>query len=131
MPKKLIDDELWSLIEPLLPERAPHNLPYPGRKSTADHAVLTGIAFMFALRHCVELAAARNASPSIKEAIVRPACSCVSSRLRESNNLPLNNPDGLRARSGSTSRLSHIYCLPHSAANSSPNALPHGIPLLN
>lgn len=46
MPKELIDDELWSLIEPLLPERAPHNLPYPRRKPTADRAVITGIVFM-------------------------------------------------------------------------------------
>lgn len=33
--------------------------------------------------------------PSITEEIVRPACSCVSNRLRESNNFPLKNLDGL------------------------------------
>ncbi|WP_155648206.1 IS5 family transposase [Burkholderia cepacia] len=46
MPKELIDDELWSLIEPLLPKRAPRNRRYAGRKPTPDRAVLTGIVFV-------------------------------------------------------------------------------------
>jgi transposase len=46
MPKELIDDELWSLIEPLLPARAPRNRRYAGRKPTPDRAVLTGIVFV-------------------------------------------------------------------------------------
>jgi transposase len=45
MPKELIVDALWSLIEPLLPARAPRNRPYAGRKPTPDRAVLTGIVF--------------------------------------------------------------------------------------
>lgn len=46
MPQELIDDELWSLIEPLLPKRAPRNRRYAGRKPTPDRAVLTGIVFV-------------------------------------------------------------------------------------
>lgn len=46
MLKELIDDELWSLIEPLLPTRAPRNRRYTGRKPTPDRAVLTGIVFV-------------------------------------------------------------------------------------
>jgi len=46
MPKELIDDELWSLIEPLLPARASRNRRYAGRKPTPDRAVLTGIVFV-------------------------------------------------------------------------------------
>ncbi|MGH8855386.1 MAG: IS5 family transposase [Telluria sp.] len=46
MPGELIDDELWSLIEPLLPARAPRNRRYAGRKPTPDRAVLTGIVFV-------------------------------------------------------------------------------------
>lgn len=46
MPEELIDDELWSLIEPLLPKRAPRNRRYAGRKPTPDRAVLTGIVFV-------------------------------------------------------------------------------------
>lgn len=46
MPKELVDEELRSLIEPLLPERAPRNRRYAGRKPTPDRAVLTGIVFM-------------------------------------------------------------------------------------
>ncbi|WP_156441158.1 IS5 family transposase [Burkholderia sp. ABCPW 14] len=46
MPKELVDDELWSLIEPLLPARAPRNRRYAGRKPTPDRAVLTGIVFV-------------------------------------------------------------------------------------
>lgn len=36
MPQELIDDELWSLIEPLLPKRASRNRRYAGRKPTPD-----------------------------------------------------------------------------------------------
>ncbi len=46
MPKELIDDELWSLIEPFLPARAPRNRQYAGRKPTLNRAVLTGIVFV-------------------------------------------------------------------------------------
>jgi transposase len=46
MPKELVDEELRSLIEPLLPERAPHSRRYAGRKPTPDRAVLTGIVFV-------------------------------------------------------------------------------------
>lgn len=46
MPKELVDDELWSLIEPLLPVRAPRNRQYAGRKPIPDRAVLTGIVFV-------------------------------------------------------------------------------------
>ena len=45
MPHELIDDELWSLIEPLLPVRAPRNRQYAGRKPTPDRAALRGIVF--------------------------------------------------------------------------------------
>jgi transposase len=41
-----IDDELWTLIEPLLPKRKPRNRRYAGRKPTPDRAVLTGILFV-------------------------------------------------------------------------------------
>ncbi|WP_454826726.1 IS5 family transposase [Paraburkholderia xenovorans] len=37
---------MWSLIEPLLPVRAPRNRQYAGRKPTPDRAVLTGIVFV-------------------------------------------------------------------------------------
>jgi transposase len=46
MPKELIDEELWSLIEPLLPVRAPRNRRYAGRKPIPDRAVLTGIVYV-------------------------------------------------------------------------------------
>jgi len=44
--KKLIDDELWILIEILLPVRARRNRQYAGRKPTPDRAVLTGVVFV-------------------------------------------------------------------------------------
>lgn len=46
MPKELIDDLLWSRIEPLLPKRAPRSRQYAGRKPTDDRAILTGIVFV-------------------------------------------------------------------------------------
>ncbi|MEA3114004.1 MAG: hypothetical protein QOG58_3803, partial [Caballeronia sp.] len=36
MPKELIDDQLWALIEPLLPAAAPRNRRYAGRKPIPD-----------------------------------------------------------------------------------------------
>jgi len=46
MPKALIEDELWSRIEPLLPKRRPRNRRYAGRTPIPDRAVLTGILFV-------------------------------------------------------------------------------------
>jgi len=45
MAKPLLDDELWALIEPLLPVKA-RRYRYPGRKPLSDRAVLTGIVFV-------------------------------------------------------------------------------------
>lgn len=46
MGKQILDDELWSLIEPLLPPPKPRRFRYPGRKSISDRAALTGILFV-------------------------------------------------------------------------------------
>jgi len=46
MAKPILDDELWSLIQPLLPPPKPHRTRYPGRKPLDDRAVLTGILFV-------------------------------------------------------------------------------------
>jgi transposase len=42
----LDDDELWALIEPLLPVAKPRRVHHPGRKPFNDRAVLTGILFI-------------------------------------------------------------------------------------
>ncbi len=44
MAKPLVSDELWSLIEPLLPPEPPK--PKGGRPRISDHAALTGIIFV-------------------------------------------------------------------------------------
>lgn len=46
MAKPLLDDELWSLIEPLLPPPKPRRFRYPGRKPLDRRKVLTGILFV-------------------------------------------------------------------------------------
>ena len=46
MTKALIDDDLWSRIEPLLPTRRRRDRRYAGRKPIPDRAVLTGILFV-------------------------------------------------------------------------------------
>ncbi len=46
MPKPLIDDELWTLIEPLLPARKRRRKKYPGRLPLKNRATLTGILFV-------------------------------------------------------------------------------------
>ena len=44
MPRKLVSDELWSQIEPLLPKHKPR--PKGGRLHIPDRAALTGIIFV-------------------------------------------------------------------------------------
>lgn len=46
MAKPILDDELWSLIQPLLSAPKPRRTRYPGRKPLDDRAVLTGILFV-------------------------------------------------------------------------------------
>lgn len=42
----LVDDALWTLIEPLLPKRRQRKRQYAGRKPIPDRAVLRGILFV-------------------------------------------------------------------------------------
>ncbi len=46
MGKPLVSDELWELIQPLLPKPKPRRRRYPGRKPLSDRRVLTGILFV-------------------------------------------------------------------------------------
>jgi len=45
MAKPLLDDELWSVVEPPLPPK-PRRFRYPGRKPLDRRKVLTGILFV-------------------------------------------------------------------------------------
>lgn len=45
MAKPLVDDSLWSVIQPLLPTRT-RRRKFPGRKPISDRAALTGILFV-------------------------------------------------------------------------------------
>src|SRR6266852_7793607 len=46
MTQALVDDGLWTQLEPLLPKRRPRHRQYAGRKPIPDRAVLTGILFV-------------------------------------------------------------------------------------
>ena len=46
MPKPLLDDDLWNLIEPILPPPKPRRRRYPGRKPISPRQALTGILFV-------------------------------------------------------------------------------------
>lgn len=46
MAKPLVSDELWSIIQPLLPPPKPRRFRYPGRKPIDDRQALTGIIFV-------------------------------------------------------------------------------------
>lgn len=46
MAKPLVDDELWQLIQPLLPPPKPRRWRYPGRKPLTNRQALTGILFV-------------------------------------------------------------------------------------
>ena len=45
MAKAILDDELWQIIEPLIPKKK-RRFRYPGRKPVPDREVLTGILFV-------------------------------------------------------------------------------------
>jgi transposase len=46
MGEPLLDDELWELIEPLLPPEKPRRSRFPGRRPLGHRHVLTGILFV-------------------------------------------------------------------------------------
>jgi transposase len=46
MEAPIIDDELWTLIEPLLPPPKPRRKAHPGRPRVPDRAALNGILFV-------------------------------------------------------------------------------------
>jgi transposase len=46
MAKPILDDNLWLLIEPLLPPPKPRRTRFPGRKPLSNRQVLTGILFV-------------------------------------------------------------------------------------
>ena len=46
MAKPLVDDELWSVIEPLLPAPRARRFRFPGRRPIDNRRALTGIVFV-------------------------------------------------------------------------------------
>ena len=46
MAKPILDDDLWTLIEPMLPPPKPRRFRYPGRKPITHRQALTGIIFV-------------------------------------------------------------------------------------
>ena len=46
MTKEILGEELWEIIQPLLPEPKPRRFKYPGRKRVDDRKALTGILFV-------------------------------------------------------------------------------------
>jgi transposase len=45
MPKSIVSDELWEIVEPLIPE-VERRVRFPGRRRIDDRKVLTGILFV-------------------------------------------------------------------------------------
>lgn len=46
MAKPILDDELWAIIEPMLPPMKPRRFRHPGRKPISHRRALTGILFV-------------------------------------------------------------------------------------
>ena len=46
MAKPLVDDELWAMVEPLLPKPKPRHFRHPGRKPLDNRRALSGIIFV-------------------------------------------------------------------------------------
>jgi len=45
MARPILDDELWEIVEPLIPKKK-RRFRYPGRKPVSNRAALTGILFV-------------------------------------------------------------------------------------
>jgi len=54
MAKPILDDELWALIDPLLPPPKPRRSRYPGRKPLDDRAVPRSLHENRMLHHLLE-----------------------------------------------------------------------------
>jgi hypothetical protein len=63
MPPALVDDELWELIQPLLPRRT-RRYRHPGRRRIDDRKVLTEILFVLTTGPNTDPASAANAGSS-------------------------------------------------------------------
>jgi len=46
MAKAILDDDLWAMIEPMLPPPKPRRFRHPGRKPISNRRTLTGILFV-------------------------------------------------------------------------------------
>jgi transposase len=46
MAKQILDDSLWTLMEPILPKPKPRRFRFPGRKPIGNREALTGILFV-------------------------------------------------------------------------------------
>lgn len=46
MAKPLVSDELWEIVQPLLPALKPRRIPNPGRQRLDDRKALSGILFV-------------------------------------------------------------------------------------
>ncbi len=46
MARPLVDDKLWSVVEPIIPPPKPRHFPHPGRKPLDNRQALTGILFV-------------------------------------------------------------------------------------
>jgi len=46
MARPILDDELWAIIEPMLPPPKPRRFRHPGRKPISHRRALTGILFV-------------------------------------------------------------------------------------
>lgn len=46
MARPILDDDLWTLIEPMLPPPKPRRFRYPGRKPITNRQARTGIIFV-------------------------------------------------------------------------------------
>ena len=55
----IVSDELWELVEPLLPVKE-RRFRYPGRKRLPDRLALQGILFVLTYRDRVGASAARS-----------------------------------------------------------------------
>ena len=60
MAKPLLEDDLWRVIEPILPEPKPRRRRHPGRRPLDDRMVLRGILFVLKSGIAWEWPAPRN-----------------------------------------------------------------------
>ena len=94
MAKPLVSEELWEVLQPLLPPPKPRRFRYPGRQPVGDRQTLTGILFVL-----------KTGIPWEDLPNVKMGCGCGMTRWRRLNAWQNASASGLDSSRSCSKRL--------------------------